>query len=289
MSVIATSAPAAALGPLPSAPAFNLFTVALDLAAADVQAQMGIVGRWQGGVAVWPRPGEAPLGYDNCATGGTMDVKEEGTPLDNKTFLPFSAYIPDSCTGAGIGDWEEFKSRANSVLLATEAFAAERQLARGYAVGTNPSLNDTNLAVLGSGVGPNEGLALLENAIGATGRAGVLHATPGIATMWAASRQLLWTGDVIRAVATRTPVIVGHGYIGTDPDAAASPTGDTEWAFATGPVFAGRGDLMELDEEIAGTLERTLNDVVYRAERDMVVGWDGALQVGVLIDRSATP
>jgi len=278
-------------GPLPVAPAFNFFSVALDLNDPAVQAQMFFPDepfRWRAGVNVLPRPGELPSGFVPCST-GTMRQKETSEGRDYGTFDAFTAYIPDFCTAFGIGDWEDFKDQANATILATESFAAERQFAQGQPMEDNPSLDDVNLAVLGSGVGPMEGLALLENAIGGTGRAGVIHATPAIATMWSASRALLWTGDVIRTVATRTPVIVGHGYIGTDPDAAASPTGDTEWAFATGPVFFVRGDLMELSDDIAETLDRDQNDLQYRAERDILVGWDGVLQAGVLIDRSATP
>jgi hypothetical protein len=220
-------------------------------------------------------------------------VKEDGSDADdeNPTFEAFTAYVPEFCTSYGIGDWERFKARANSVLLATDAFAAERQLAKGLPMGNNPSLNDANLVDLGGGsaVGPVEALALLENAGGATGREYVIHATPGAASAWSANRMLLWTGDVIRTVATRTPVIVGTGYIGTDPDTKAGPAGDTDWAFVTGPVFAARGELGELTEEIAEALDRSNNDLVYRAERDILVGWDQVLQAGVRVDRSATP
>jgi hypothetical protein len=290
----------ALLGPPPVAPAHNLFTVALDLLDPAVQESMGLEysDRVWGGVNVWPYPSSKPFGFDNCAE-GTMRVKEGSTDDDRPTvrsFIPFTAYIPDACSAIGIGDtWEKFKERADGVLMATEAWAAERQLAHGQPIGGSvadgfqPSLNDTNLISLGADVGPAEGLALLEDAGGQTGRQYVIHATPGIATMWASNRLLLWTGDVIRTVATRTPVIVGHGYIDIDPDAQVGPSSDKEWAFVTGPVFAARGPLMPLSDDIAETLDRDLNDVVYRAEREILVGWDGVLQAGVLIDRSATP
>jgi hypothetical protein len=289
-TIVATVAPIAVDGPLPVAPAFSFFSVALDLDTEEGLMALGIDAgeRIGGGVSLLPRPTDKPFGFDPCSA-GTMREKEEASERTVRTFLPFQAYVPEFCSGMGVGPWEEFKANANAVLLATDAYAAERQFAFGLPMGDNPSLNDTNLVVLGSGVGPMEGLALLENAIGGTGRAGVIHATPGIATMWTANRALLWTGDVIRTVATRTPVIVGHGYIETDPDAAPGPTGDQEWAFATGPVFGWRGPLEELAEDIASTLDRSVNDVHYRAERDMLVGWDGVLQAGVLIDRSATP
>lgn len=308
MSVLESAGTIPIEGPLPLAPNFGFFSVAIDLndprlgEFMDISYAPASPGgiRWEAGVTVRPFPTSTPYGFDPCwEPDSTFRVKEEGDDRENVTFRGFEVYLPDQCSGLGAGPWEEFKERANATIRATVNFAAERQFARGYAV-DNRSLNDINLDVLGTSLGPAEGLARLENAIGKTGRAGVIHATPAVATLWSASRLLLWTGDQIRTVATRTPVIVGGGYIGTDPDSAASPgdvsddpgaapTGDTEWAFATGPVFGGIGELRELDEDIASTIDRAQNDLIYRAEQHMVVGWDGVLQVGVLIDRSATP
>lgn len=278
-------------GPLPLAPKHNLLTVVLDLDDPRVREQLGMGqgARWTAGVNVLPRPTDVPFGFDPCAT-GTMRVKDSGSERDWIEFLPFVAYIPDFCSGMGIGDWERFKQLVDDGLLALESYAAEVQLAQGQPIGSNPSLNDTNLVPLAAGaVGPVEGMALLENAIAATGRQGVIHATPGIGTMWTSRDLLTDEGDALMTVATGTPVVIGYGYVGTDPDAQASPSGDQEWAFATGPVFFGRGPLEELTADIASSLDRSNNDLTYRAEREMLVGWDGVLQAGVLIDRSATP
>lgn len=294
MSTTTGIAPYASMsGPRPAALAHNIFTVALDLRDADVREALRIEGRPSVGVTVWGLPTDTPFGFDYCSA-GTMRTKDDGagaTP-DMKTFLPFGAYIPEQCSGISMGhDWPGFQSRADDVLEATLAFAAERQLATGYAQGANPSLNDSNLADLGAGsaVGPVEALALLENAGAATGRSYVIHATPGAATAWASNRLLLWNGDRAVTVAMRTPVIVGSGYIGTDPDTKPGPAGDTDWAFVTGPVFYWLGEETQLAESIAETMDRATNDVVYRSEVELLVGWDGVLQSGVRIDRSATP
>lgn len=293
MSTIGIAPRLPLLGPPPEAPQFHFWTVALDLNDPDVRAEMRFAGedefRWTAGVEVLPYPTDPPFGWNHCDTGTMRDKDLLAEGRDWRTFDPFIAYVPEFCTGMGAGPWEQFQSRADKVLLASDAYSAERQLAFGQPNEENPSLDDTNLVVLGSNVGPTEGLALLEDAGAQTARAYVIHATPAIATMWASNRLLLWMGDRIVTVATRTPVIVGHGYVDVDPDAAPGPVGDTEWAFVTGPVFGARGPLTPLTEELSESLDRTNNDLNYIAEREMLVGWDGYLQAGVLIDRSATP
>lgn len=278
-------------GPLPLAPRYNFFTVALDLDDPRVRQQLGMQqgDRWQAGVNVLPRPTQTPFGWTPCSP-GTMRVKEDGSQRDWITFLPFVAYIPDFCSGLGVGDWDYFKGVVEDALTATESFAAEVQFAKGEPEGTNPSLNDNHTAsLLGTDVSPAEGLALLENAIGATAREGVIHATPATGTYWTKDYLIEPDGSVMRTVAHGTPVIIGNGYIGTDPDLLPAPSGRKEYAFATGPVFAGRGPVRESNGPIGEYLDRQVNDVVYRAEREMLVGWDGALQVAVRIDRSVTP
>jgi hypothetical protein len=49
-------------------------------------------------------------------------------------------------------------------------------------------------------------------------------------------------------------------------------------------VFAERGGLIRLSDDPAAVLDRDDNTVVYRAERDILVGWDGQLQAAVLVD-----
>lgn len=277
MSTQALAPPAAIEGPLPVAPAYNL------LRYADL-----LGGRWEGGVDVRGLPPGVPQGFDPCST-GTDRTKEEGDAPPRGLFQPFTAYVAESCSGLGLGPWDEFKARANSVILATDAYAAEQQLASGAYV-AGPYLGDGELDALASGaaVGPLEGLALLEDAIAATARMGVIHATPSTVTLW--GDRVVRDGDgLLRTVAAWTPVVSGYGYVGADPDDEASPSEVQAWAFATGPVFAGVGELVEIPEDVADAVERTLNDVIYRAERYLLIGWDTALQAGVLIDRSETP
>lgn len=291
MSTVATAPLAGIDGPLPLAPPYGFFSVALDLEDPRVQAELGMDAgtRWEAGVNVHPRPTQTPLGWLPCSA-GTMRTKDEGDPRDWSTFLPFVAYLPDFCSGMGVLPWERFRDIVEDSLTAMESYAAEVQFAKGSPEGANPSLNDTSLpALIGTDVSPPEGLALLETEIGRTARQGVIHVAPATATYWSLNGLIAPDGSVMRTVAHGTPVIIGNGYIGTDPDAMPSPSGRKEYAFATGPVFAGRGPVRESEGPIGEWLDRSLNDVTYRAERLMLVGWDNVLQVAVRIDRSVTP
>ncbi len=293
MSTMATAPLLGIDGPLPLASRFGFFSVALDLNNSADRARLGMAAtdRWEAGVNVLPVPTQTPLGWLPCSA-GTMRVKEAGEQRDWATFLPFVAYIPDFCSGLGVGSFDEWRGIIESTLTAAESYAAEYQFAKGQPEGENPSLNDSTLNashLVGADVSPAEGLALLETEIGRTARQGVIHAAPATATYWAKDYLIEPDGDVMRTVAHGTPVIVGNGYIGTDPDLLASPTGRKEYAFATGPVFAGRGQVRESEGPIGEWLDRSINDVTYRAERLMLVGWDTVLQVAVRIDRSVTP
>ena len=106
-------------GPLPLAPAYNLlrYAIALD-------------GNWFNGITMRAFPDEGARGFDPCST-GTDRAKDDSNDAPIATFVPFTAYVPEACSSLGVGPWDDFKARANSVLTATEAMAAEIQLATG--------------------------------------------------------------------------------------------------------------------------------------------------------------
>lgn len=277
-------------GPLPAPPAYNLFTVARPV-SEEIGADGQALERWRNGVTLRGYPPALPEGFDPCST-GTFRVKGEGDVAPLPRFLPFTASLAEACTGMGVGPWAEFQARANAALTATEAYALERQLAQGDPIPTNPYLGDSHLTILGGGaVTPQVGLSYLEDAIAATGRAGVIHATPSVAAAWSALGYTVERvgggnqGGSLRTVGNWTPVIVGYGYVGTDPASGATPAAGQSWAFATGPVVYGRSnELIPVPDTIREATDRELNDVVYRAERDLLAAWDGVLQAGILVD-----
>lgn len=263
-------------GPLPVAPPYSLLSI------PGVLMDDGDAGRWMNGVNLWGYPEETPATWEPCST-GTFRTKEEGGEISTPRFDPFGFYEAISCSGLSIGDWRSFANRAEIVLRATQSFAVEEALSQGVALSTNPFFGDAELDILAGGVAvtPEVGLRYLEDAIGATGRAGLIHATPATVAAW--EFEALETGVELRTP-NGTPVASGGGYIGADPVLGSTPAAGQAWAFATGPVEVRLSEVQMVGDDINGTLDTSNNDVVFRAEKYALAVWDTALQAGVLID-----
>lgn len=291
-------------GPLPLPRRYTLLQVAQQVDPGDIH--------WLNGVWLQSYPMDPVAAHDGCST-GTFRTKDPGGALNDGKFAGFTAVMAISCNAASVGpdpDW--FTARVAQAFKVAEDAAAERVLATGGGIDVfgadNPHLTDANLDQLngGAAVSPLHGLELLEDAIGATDRGGIIHATPATVTAWAQYGNLLApdSAATLRTVATGTPIVVGDGYIGVHPDGAAAPTARRAWAFATGQVRYLTDPSRNLPPtllpgEYRQALDRSDNDVTFRAERQYVITFDtdtssGAdyppLQAGVLIDRSiATP
>lgn len=240
-------------------------------------------GRWEGGVWVYGYPQDTPEMWEPCST-GTFRVKTEGSEVTNQRFDPTALYLPITCTASGMGDWREFGNRAEQALEARTSFGAEQVLSQGVVGSINtPFLGDSNVTKLNGGAATSAGTALayLEDAIGETGEAGLIHATPGVGTMWA--DYLMVDNGVLKTIATGTPVAVGGGYIGAEANATAPGAGNA-WAFASGPVGVFVSPIQLVGEDINGTIDTSNNDVTFRAERLVLPYFDTALQVAVLVD-----
>lgn len=268
-------------GPLPRERLHSLLTVP-GVLVDDLEPH------WQSGVSIYGYPTDTPSLWEGCSD-GTFRVKDDAGEVPFATFTSFVMYVTIECSALGIGSPAEFAERARAVLRATRAFGAELALSQGIPGLNNPYLGDVNLDILASGaaVSPGVGLSYLEDALAQTGRQGIIHLTPPVASALTA----IPTGEDATGplyTASGTPIAVGAGYSGTDPDSGATP-GETEaWAFVTGPVQVRIDDDVELmPDDISSTLDRAVNTVVYRAETTAVVSWDTALQSGVLIDWAA--
>ena len=268
-------------GPLPRERMHSLLTV-----PGVVVPSGELEDHWQGGIAVYGYPDSVPELWEGCSD-GTFRTKGEGGEVPQAVFTSFVMYVAISCSAMGIGSPEEFARRAELVLEATQAFGVERALAQGIVGLDNPYLGDANLDILAGGVAVSAGIALsyLEEAIGETGRAGIIHLTPAVAS----ALQAIPTGDegAVSPIFTAagTSIAIGAGYQDTDPDSGATPGTTEDWVFASGPVHVRIDDVVELvPEDFASSLDRTVNDVIYRAEKVAVVSWDTSLQAGVLVD-----
>ena len=270
-------------GPVPVAPPHSLVNTPGIVVDRDV-------GRWMNGVNLFGYPEDVPSLWAPCSE-GTFEVKGEGGDMPVARFDPFAVYTPITCSTMGMGSAREFAGRAEIALEATLSYGVEEGLAKGIpgqigAGNVNPYFGDVDLVAVASGAAvlPLVGLSYLENAIGATGRQGVIHLTPAVAT--AVGGELFFveneSGNAIVFTASGNLVVIGDGYIGTDPDGEAAPGDGQDWIFATGPVEVRIGPLVFND--LAETLERSTNDVTFRAERHILATWDTALQTGALVD-----
>jgi len=272
VSVIAVGPALALDGPLPASPPYSLLKV------PGVVVEDG--DRWMNGVNVDGYPSDTPSLWEPCSE-GTFRTKVDGNPSPMPRFDSFVVYLPITCSALSIGDVRMFQERARRTLEATLSFGVEEALSQGVVMSTNPFLGDSNVTILGGGaVTPEVGLRWLEDAIGETGRAGMIHATPATVAAW--EFEALETGDVLRTP-NGTPVAVGGGYIGAEANGSA-PGAGSAYAFASGPVQVRLSDMQMVGEDINGTLDTSLNDVTFRAEIYALAVWDTALQAAVLID-----
>jgi len=236
---------------------------------------------WLSGATVYPYPEGPPSTWDPCST-GTFRTKEEGEGVDLNSFASFVVYLPITCSSMSIGDPDEFMQRAEIALEAVESFAIEQQLSQGTAIPTNPFFGMAGVSLpAGAGaVTAGIGLAWLEEAIGATGKQGMIHSTPGPVAHWNNLGVSLIDGNLISANGNR--VVAGGGYAGATPSGGGAAASGQSWVYATGPVEVRHSAVAIPD--ISEVLDRTINEVTFRAERYVLATWDTHPHAAVLID-----
>ncbi len=269
-------------GPLPVAPSRSLLSASLVTIVPDDSERFGVGG------AVWPYPPETPTSWAPCST-GTFRVKADGDGWDLPIFNAYTLYLPITCSSI-TAHLDGFEDRARLAFAARESFGVAYELATGHSDALNPHLTDSNVTVLngGTAVTPDVALSYLEDAIGATGQAGLIHLSPAAAAAINGSGGFgieMQAGQLL-TTANGTSVAVDGGYIGTHPESVPHPpaTG-TAWAYATGPVQVRRSNRVFVEpDEISEAMDRQINEVTWRAERDYLTIWDTQLQSAVLID-----
>lgn len=266
-------------GPLPLARPYSLLAT-LERLGEGLVIRSG--NEWMNGINVWGYPKETPSLWEPCSD-GTFRTKTDESTWDQPRFDSLVAYLPIQCSTIS-GSPEEFARRAEAALDVTLSFAVEEALAKGVVGSTNPSFGDTNLTVVGAATNSAQAaISFLENAIGETGRGGIIHGTPGIVAAWNYVNLLTMEGGVLKTT-NGTPVVSGAGYIDTDPvgETGSTPASGIEWAFATGPivVYVANGP----DLKVAEYVDRSDNVITYRAEKLILPLWDTSLQSGTLVD-----
>ncbi len=286
---MSTRPPASVLtAPLPVPRRFTLLDAATVITDAD--------GRTANGATIEDYPKAQPSVQEAFASGSAR-VKAIDGEFTQADVPGFTAYLGVTCTAAGVAPrLGEFRRRLQAAFRAVESTAVERFLVDSAGLMLTPYLTDSNLEQLGTGaVGPVEALELLETAIAKVGN-GMIHVTPATATAWFANTLLVEARDGQLRTGLGTLVAVGAGYIGAYPnDGSHSVPDDTEdWAFASGFVEVHRDDDQILDS-LVNSLDRSVNDVTFIAERNYTVAWVGRqdqgdenhVQAGVLVNRNA--
>lgn len=278
-------------GPLPLAPQYGLLQAARSESVRIVpdQDDRGIE-RWGNGVELYPYPPDEAHVFDSCGVyGSTPTTKEFGTSMDFPQFDAMTVYLAETCTSYRVWNQDAFRARAVAAMGAVEGAAVEREFMNGDIFAGSPHLADGQgtFPNLDASTSPMNGLALLELEIADSGRRGVIHVSPGLATALAAALLVSDVGGVLRTI-NGTVVVPGYGYGDSHPAGHATASGSEEWAYATGPIDVRRSETFTIPETVAEALDRngeTPNSITYRVERLYLVTWDTVVQSAVLIDR----
>jgi hypothetical protein len=255
--------------------------------------------RWLNGVEVYPYPPDVPGLYEPCGSNvGTAGTKTFGSDLAHPRFSAVTIYVAETCTSYKVWNQEQFKARAVTALTAVQSHGVARQLLLGVGDPENPYLADA----AGDCQFPNgdavtnalNGLALLEQAIGNTGKLGLIHCSPQFASALRERFAVDNRGGVIRTI-NGNILIADNGYAaGSTPHGHPGPSGTEEWIYATGPVDVRLSEIFVLPEKVSEALDRGTpnsattgrpNSITYRAERYALPIWDTELQVAVRVDR----
>lgn len=255
------------------------------LVAADVIDHDAGDERWVNGFGFSPE--SCTTGEAWAASCGTVG-NAMGTGHNRgaaRTFEPFAVVARDTCGSFGY-QAAEYEARARRALARVEAWRIENEFWTGTLIPTNYRLAAASTPVAGYGLGRGLALAALEQSIAdAAVGLGMIHARPGLVSLWWGDQLLRLDGNRLRT-ALGTLVVAGQGYAGTSPTGAI-PANATEWAYATDPVVVHRGPIVispdnpNEAERLAQATDKVNNIVEFRAERFAGIAWGGCLVAGV--------
>lgn len=258
-------------GPIPVAPPYGLLNLP-GVLVPDPGSD-----HWAVGIEEWPYPRDLPDAVDACSD-GTFRLKPDGEGWNLSTFAPFTLSLPITCSSITAAR-DGFAERAAAALRARESYGVSHELVTGWAVPLNPHLADSNTQLPAGSTAqrPDVGLAYLEEAIGATGSTGIIHATPAVATAWngANGYEIEDRGGVLYTTANKTPVALSGALVGSKPTSGTAAGAHQQWVYASSPVLVYRSrEVYIVAPTIKESLDRQTNEVTFRAERNYVVIYD---------------
>jgi hypothetical protein len=262
------------------------------------------VPRWANGAQVHDYPvGQGGAIEAACALGSDYARnKTDDAPLKLPTFASMIAYLRETCSTYKVWSQDEYISRAKIAYAAVESAIVAREFMSGWGMPDSPHLAD------GNGSFPNgdtatsviNGLALLEQVIALSGKLGIVHCSPTVATTMRDRFAIDERGGVLRTI-NGNVVIPDYGYCRVaeqTPTGHPAATGTQEWIFCTGAVDVRRAEIFVIPEEVGQAVQRGTggattspalpNSVSYQVERYYLVDWDTQVQGAVRVDRCFT-
>lgn len=259
-------------GLLVSGPAFRAARFGL-LAVADVELVRD--GHWQSGIEHDVESCDDLFALQPCPP-ADIPAKDPGTgPVGTEFADPFWLVAGYKCSVGG-RPVEEAWDFAQRRLDRGEGRSLERTFWTGRDRDNNPvrqslagNPDTVDLTPVAGAVQITDGVAMLESFLGdCYPGSGVIHASRGLGTYLGERNLLVRDGDVMRATGTDTAVVIGGGYPITGP-AGVVPAAGEAWLFATGGIKVLRGEAFFTPPrgDLAGSIDRTINDQVVYAER----------------------
>lgn len=264
--------------PQATEPRYSLLFAASEIKNLDVD--------WEHGMKWAP---ETTLGggvVGVTCDGSTAAMNAAATNPAITTSDPFVVWAEDHCTTAG---WQsrDFEGRARRQLEATQSFRIAKELWLGTQAQAQTLDNDwlTNdpKVVTGAAAAPMEALGLVEQGVGAMlgGRRAMIHVSPEVLTELVTNEAIQMNGQ-LWLTAMGNIVVADAGYPGTGPDSGAGSThqwiyGTPEIAYHLGPIA-----VPQLNDggAIVQQMLRTINDIVVRAVREVILMWDWGVPAG---------
>lgn len=274
-------------GPPPVAPLYGLLPSAASVAPGVrivPDADGRGIERWMNGVVVYPYGTGLSNIHNGWARGSARLKVAAPEQPEWPEFEPMTVYWTGECTAYRTWNQQEYRARLIAEFSAVESASVAREFVRGETLDSQPFLADGNGEFPNgdTATSPRHALALLEEEIALTGKAGVIHISPTVlmALGGIGIGTVVSDGGVIRTI-NGTLIVPDAGYAG-----GSQPLGHAsgEWVYATGPIEIRRSEVFVTPDDVSQALDRVDNNLEYRVERYYLVDWDGLLHAAVNVD-----
>jgi hypothetical protein len=262
-------------------------------APSEDQWVRGFSQEWQGTLQYLTNWDDTDTTSDVLVNGATVNYYDE--------IKPFFIEVDETRSTLGFLGIDRIERIKNQIEAATQK-AMEVELWDGTIrkgeSHDNKALSASTATVLNSGaaLSPRRALALLEFEAGNvshTGEQGVIHMTRDVYSLLTSIGDVFMYDEDEKRVKTLngTPVVVGSGYSGTGPDAAANNTASVtnKWMYATGSVKNYLGDVDVVNDNLAQgyDVSGNANDIRIKAIRPAATYFSTTIHLAVRVDLTA--